>query len=145
MLDHLPSINACLNLTATILLVRGRLLIRAGRRTAHARTMIAAAVVSALFLAGYLTYHFVVVPELGHTPYRGSGVGRWLYYAMLLSHVLLAIVNLPMILLALWRAWRQDWERHRRIARWTWPVWLYVSVTGVLVYLVLYHLNPAEA
>ncbi|HED64754.1 MAG TPA: DUF420 domain-containing protein [Planctomycetes bacterium] len=145
MLDHLPTINACLNAGAAVLLLVGRSLIRAGRRRAHARTMIAASVLSALFLAGYLTYHFAVVPELGHTPFRREGAWKSIYYGMLLTHVLLAALNLPMVILTLWRASRKDWERHRRIARWTWPIWVYVSVTGVLVYLALYHFNPPPA
>jgi len=138
----LPALNASLNGLATILLVVGLILIKRDRRAAHARVMIAATAVSALFLAGYLYYHFVVVPELGHTPFRRAGAVKVAYYAMLLSHILLAGVNLPMVLLTLWRAKQKDWERHRRLARWTWPIWFYVSVTGVLVYLALYHWNP---
>jgi len=140
--NHLPAINASLNAAATVLLVLGLVLIRSGRRRAHARTMVTASIVSAFFLSGYITYHFVVVPEIGHTPFRRPGALRILYYGMLLSHVLLAIVNLPMVLVTLWRAYRGDWARHRAIARWTWPIWFYVSVTGVLVYLALYHFNP---
>jgi uncharacterized membrane protein YozB (DUF420 family) len=143
--SNLPAINASLNAVAGILLVAGLVLIKRGQRRAHARTMIAATAVSAVFLACYLVYHFRVVPEVGHTPFRRPGAIRFAYYALLISHVLLAAVNLPMILVTLWRAWREDWERHRRLARWTWPVWFYVSVTGVLVYLSLYHWNlPPE-
>ncbi len=138
----LPAINASLNATATVLLCLGLFLIKRGRRRAHAAVMIAAAVVSAAFLACYLVYHLAVVPELGHTEFRRTGPVRLAYYGMLISHVFLAIVNLPMILVTLWRAGHRDWERHRRIARWTWPIWFYVSVTGVLVYLALYHGNP---
>jgi uncharacterized membrane protein YozB (DUF420 family) len=138
----LPALNAVLNATATVLLCWGLVLIKRGRRRAHARTMIAATAVSAAFLASYLYYHFAVVPELGHTPFHGGGLARTAYYGMLVSHVLLAIVNVPLVLLTLVRAARGDLERHRRVARWCWPVWFYVSVTGVLVYLVLYHWNP---
>ncbi len=143
MSSSLPALNASLNATAAVLLCAGLVLIKRGRRSAHAGAMIAASVVSAAFLASYLIYHFVVVPRIGHTPFRGTGIARPLYFAMLTSHVLLAVVNLPLVALTLVRAWRRDWVRHRRIARWTFPIWLYVSVTGVLVYLVLYRWNPA--
>lgn len=138
----LPAVNAGLNLTACVLLCVGLVLVKRGRRELHAACMLTATAVSAVFLAGYLYYHFVVVPEVGHTPFRREGPIRVAYYAMLISHILLAMVNLPMILVTLWRAARRDWERHRRIARWTWPIWFYVSVTGVLVYVALYHANP---
>jgi uncharacterized membrane protein YozB (DUF420 family) len=144
-LSDLPHVNAALNGTATVLLVWGLVAIRGGRRVVHARLMRSAFAASALFLAGYLTYHFVVIPELGHTPYNGTGLVRALYYAMLVSHIVLAVVNLPMVLRTLWLAHREDWDRHRRWARWTFPIWLYVSATGVLVYVVLYHLNPESA
>ena len=139
---HLPTLNAILNGTAAVLLFAGWILIKQGRREAHARTMVAATLVSAVFLASYLTYHFAVVPEVGHTPFRREGAIKIAYYVLLLTHVVLAAVNLPMVLVTLWRAKKQNWERHRRIARWTWPVWMYVSVTGVLVYLALYWWNP---
>lgn len=141
----LPTVNAGLNATASVLLVAGLVLIKRGRRTAHARAMVAATATSALFLAGYLYYHFAVVPELGHTEFHARGWLRPAYYAMLISHVVLAVVNLPMVLRTLWLAHREDWDRHRRLARWTFPIWLYVSVTGVLVYLALYVWNPEPA
>ncbi len=134
----LPTVNAVLNAAAGVLLVTGLLLIKSGHRTAHARVMKTAFVVSAAFLGCYLYYHFAVVPELGHTPFRGSGAPRVLYYTLLVSLVCLAVVNLPMVLRTLWHAHRSDWSRHRRLARWTFPIWLYVSITGVLVYLILY-------
>lgn len=136
----LPLLNACLNATAAVLLVAGLVAIRAGRREGHRRIMLAATLVSALFLASYLVYHFGV--QAGQpTPFRRGGALRTAYYAMLASHVVLAMVDLPLILRTLWLAWREDWARHRRLARWTWPIWFYVSVTGVLVYLALYHWN----
>lgn len=138
MKDVLPALNATLNLIATVLLVLGWLAIRRGERGRHALLMRSAFVASAFFLAGYLTYHFAVVPELGHTPFRGEGLARTAYYAMLVSHIVLAAVNLPMVLRTLYLAHKEDWARHKRLARWTFPVWLYVSVTGVLVYVVLY-------
>jgi len=138
----LPEVDAVLNATAAVLLVIGLVLIKRGRRVAHARVMIGAFLVSSAFLACYLTYHFVVVPKFGHTPFRREGPIRVAYYVLLASHVLLAMVCLPLILRVLWLAWRRDWARHRRLARWTWPLWFYVSVTGVVVYLALYPLNP---
>ena len=142
MLSNLPALNATLNALATILLIVGRAQIAGGKRKAHERTMLLATLVSALFLAGYLTYHFLVVPELGHTKFNRPGLVRVAYYAMLLTHVVLAAVNLPMVLRTLWLAHKERWDDHRRWARWTWPIWLYVSVTGVLVYFALYHWNP---
>ena len=138
----LPAVDACLNGAACLLLCTGLLLIKRGRRAAHAGTMLAATLVSAAFLTCYLYYHFWVVPRIGHTAFRGRGIVRTAYISMLVSHVLLAGVTVPMVLVTLWRARRGDWERHRRIARWTWPIWFYVSVTGVLVYLALYRWNP---
>ena len=136
----LPALNAGFNLLATVLLVAGWFAIRAGLRERHALLMKSAFAASACFLAGYLYYHFAVVPELGHTPFHGEGLAKTLYYVLLVSHVLLAVVNLPMVLRTFWLAHREDWERHRRFARWTFPIWLYVSVTGVIVYVMLYHL-----
>jgi uncharacterized membrane protein YozB (DUF420 family) len=144
-LQDLPALNAALNACATVLLIAGRIQIHRGARTAHARTMVAATVVSAFFLAGYLTYHFVVVPKVGHTPFNRTGAVKGAYYGMLISHVLLAIVNLPLVIITLAFAARGRLERHRRLARWTWPIWLYVSVTGVLVYAALYWWNPPAA
>ncbi len=140
--SDLPAINAALNATSAILLVVGLVLIGREDRHGHARVMIAATLVSAAFLAGYLVYHFVVIPELGHTKFNREGVILYAYYALLLTHVVLAAVNLPMILLTLYRAKTHNWEAHRRLARWTWPIWFYVSVSGVLIYLALYHWNP---
>ncbi len=139
----LPAVNASLNAVATVLLVVGLVQIKTGRKEAHRRSMLAATGVSVVFLACYLYYHMVVIPELGHTKYHGEGAARVAYYAMLISHVILAAVNLPMVLRTLWLAHKERWDAHRRLAKWTWPIWFYVSVTGVLVYLVLYHFNPA--
>jgi uncharacterized membrane protein YozB (DUF420 family) len=141
----LPLVNACLNGTAAVLLVVGLVQIKRGARTLHARTMVLATLVSALFLASYLYYHLGVQSEVGPTKFRRTGAVKSAYYAMLVSHVVLAAVDLPLILRTLWLAWRRDWARHRRLARWTWPIWFYVSVTGVLVYLCLYHWNPPPA
>jgi uncharacterized membrane protein YozB (DUF420 family) len=138
---HLPALNASLNGLAALLLLAGWVAIRAGRRERHAALMRAAFVTSALFLACYLYYHFAVAAGQP-TRYHGTGWRRPAYLALLLSHTVLAVVNLPMVLRTLWLAHRERWDAHRRWARRTFPIWLYVSVTGVLVYLVLYHFNP---
>ena len=104
--------------------------------------MWAATFFGAAFLGGYVYYHFVVQDELGATKFNGTGIARPAYFALLISHVVLAAANVPLVVVTLWRAHRKDWARHKRIAKITWPVWFYVSVTGILVYLVLYHWNP---
>ena len=138
----LPLLNACLNGSAAVLLLAGLAAIKNGRTELHERLMISASIVSGAFLASYLYYHFVVIPEVGVTKFRGVGAVRTGYYAMLASHVLLAVVNLPMVLRTLWLAHRKRWDAHRRLARITFPIWLYVSITGVLVYLALYVWQP---
>lgn len=141
---HLPAVNATLNGVAAVLLLLGYRAIRGGRRETHRRFMLAAFAASTLFLACYLYYHLAVARGQP-TRFNGAGLARTSYLALLLSHTVLAAVNLPMVLRTLWLAHRQDWERHRRLARWTFPIWLYVSVTGVVVYVVLYHFNPSAA
>lgn len=137
----LPAVNACLNTTASLLLVAGLLAIKSGRREVHARLMFAAAAASAAFLACYLYYHFAIRTTM---PYRETGWKKQAYLALLLSHTILAVLNVPLVLRTFWLAHREDWARHKRWAKLTFPVWLYVSVTGVVIYLVLYHWNPAE-
>lgn len=138
----LPRVNAILNGTAAVLLLIGWFAIRAGRRELHGKLMGLAFLVSAAFLASYLYYHGVVQRVVGPVRFQGTGVAKTAYYVLLASHVILAIVNLPMVLRTLWLAHKEDWERHKRLARKTFPIWLYVSVTGVLVYLILYPWNP---
>ncbi len=138
----LPLLNAVLNGTAFVLLLVGWRAIRAGQRTAHIRCMGAALVVSAAFLVSYVTYHVGLQHEQGPTVYNGTGWAKTAYLVLLASHVILAMVNLPMVLRVFFLAYRERWEDHRRLARKTLPVWLYVSVTGVVVYLLLYPLNP---
>lgn len=140
----LPLLNACLNGTAAVLLVAGLVTIKAGRRDLHERLMKAAFVVSAAFLASYLYYHFVVQAGRGATPFRHTGFVRTAYLTLLLTHIVLAMVNLPMVLRVLWLAHEERWAEHRRLAKITFPIWLYVSVTGVLVYLALYVWNAPE-
>lgn len=132
----LPHWNAACNATAFVLQVMGYLAIRRGDKTRHKKLMIAAVGVSALFLAGYLTYHYLK----GHTTYAGPA--RTLYLSFLASHVILSMVVVPMILRVLWLAFRGELDRHRRLARITLPLWMYVGASGVGVYLWLYHLVP---
>jgi uncharacterized membrane protein YozB (DUF420 family) len=130
----LPALNATLNATAAILLLSGYRLIRSGRKEAHRRVMLAAFSVSVLFLASYLVYH----AEVGSVPYRKAGAIRSVYFAILISHTILAALVPVLASITLYRALRERFDRHRRIARITLPIWLYVSVTGVIVYLMLY-------
>lgn len=141
MLDVLPSINASLNATAAFLLGFGYVAIRRKRVERHKRCMVGAVVVSALFLACYVMYHFLKhqATGQGHTSFQGTGIIRPIYFVLLISHVILAIVNLPMVLITLYFAGKGRFDTHRRVARWTWPIWMYVSVSGVIVYLMLYH------
>jgi len=138
----LPFLNACLNGSAAVLLCAGLAAIKRGQRKLHERLMYTAFAVSTVFLASYLYYHFVVIPEIGVTKYNGTGWLKSAYYVMLASHVLLAIVNLPLSIRTLYLARKERWDAHKRSAKLTFPIWLYVSVTGVLVYLVLYVWNP---
>ena len=133
-IHDLPAVNATLNGTAAILLVRGYFLIRAKRVEQHKRAMIGAFAVSILFLACYLVYH----AQVGSVPYGKTGILRGIYLSILLTHVVLAATVPFLASITLYRGWRGDYARHRRIARWTFPIWLYVSVTGVIVYLMLY-------
>ena len=134
----LATTNAALNATATVLLIVGYRLIKARRETAHKWVMLSAFGVSVAFLACYLAYHF----QVGSVPFRGSGWIRPAYFAMLISHVLLAAAVPVLAGITIWRGLRNDRARHVRIARWTYPIWLYVSITGVLIYLLLYHVYP---
>jgi protein SCO1/2/putative membrane protein len=130
----LPTVNAVLNSTAALLLVLGMIAIKRGRRERHALCMRAAFLVSVAFLVSYVTYHL----QGNEVRFEGRGVARVAYLVLLVTHVLGAIVNLPLVLRTLWLAHKGRWEAHKKWARWTLPLWLYVSVTGVAVYLVLY-------
>ena len=138
---QLPHLNAVLNSLSACFLVAGFLFIRRQRIGAHRAMMTGALISSTLFLISYLTYHFVFQ---GLTRFAGQGLIRTLYLLILFTHTALAAVILPLVLVTLTRALRGDFSRHRRIARWTFPLWLYVSVTGVVVYLMLYHLYPSR-
>jgi uncharacterized membrane protein YozB (DUF420 family) len=140
-ISQLPALNATLNGISAILLVIGYSLIRRKRIHAHRVCMTSAFVTSTLFLISYLTYHFS--KELGPTKFQGVGVIRPVYFFILISHTILAVIVVPMVLVTLSRALKRNFSGHRKIARWTFPIWLYVSVTGVIVYLMLYQLYPA--
>ena len=132
----LPALNAGLNALASAFLVTGYVLIRSGRRDAHKRCMLLALTTSAVFLTSYVIYH----ANAGSVPFRGTGPIRVVYFAVLIPHIILAATILPLALLTTARGLRGDYGRHKRIARWTLPLWLYVSVTGVIVYVMLYQL-----
>jgi len=134
-ITDLPAINATLNATSAVLLFNGYRLIRKKRITGHKRSMIAACCTSTLFLISYLTYHYFH----GSTPFAGQGWVRPVYFSILISHTILAAAIVPLALITLIRALRERFDQHRRIARWTLPVWLYVSATGVIIYFMLYH------
>lgn len=139
-LSFLPHLNALLNSTSAILLISGYGFIRRGRIKAHRNCQIAAVVTSTVFLASYVTYHSFH----GATLFKGPGIVWWIYISILTTHIILAVVIVPLVFLTLFRAFRADFQRHRRIARWTLPLWLYVSLTGVIVYLMLYHIYPSR-
>ena len=135
MFSH-AALNASLNGTSAILLAGGYIAIRSRRIAIHKAFMISAFVVSTLFLISYLAYHY----RVGHVAFQGQGWIRPVYFALLLSHTILAVVIVPMILVTLRRAWLEKFDKHRIIARWTLPLWFYVSVTGVIVYLMVYQI-----
>ena len=135
-ISDLPALNASLNALASVFLTTGYVLIRRGRQHAHKRCMLLALTTSALFLTSYVIYH----ANAGSVPFPGVGAIRVVYFAVLIPHVLLAATIVPLALVTTARGLRGDYVRHRRIARWTLPLWLYVSVTGVIVYLMLYQL-----
>ena len=131
-----PALNAGLNATSAVLIATGIGLIRTGRRQAHRGVMIAAVVSSSLFLASYLYYHY----HVGSVRFPGHGWVRPLYFGILITHMVLAAVVVPLVIVTLARGLRQRFDRHKAIARWTYPIWLYVSVTGVVIYVMLYQL-----
>lgn len=135
MLPFLPTLNASLNGLAALLLATGYVMIRRERVNAHRACMIAAFGTSALFLLSYVVYH----ASAGSRPFQGQGPIRLVYFAILVSHVVLAAAILPLAIMTLTRALKGRFDRHAALARWTLPIWLYVSVTGVVVYVMLYH------
>ena len=142
-LSYFPLVNASLNGASAVFLVAAYGLIKARRFAAHATMMIAAVITSTAFLACYLTYHTLRFRQgIGVTKFPPSGL-RPVYLTILTSHTILAVVILPLVMITLFRAARRQWPRHRRISVWTFPLWLYVSVTGVIIYWMLYHVAPA--
>lgn len=133
-ISDLPALNATLNGLSAVCLVSGFALIKRGERLMHQRCMIAALVLSSLFLVSYVVYH----ANAGSRPFPGQGIIRPIYFAILITHVVLAATIVPLALITATRGLRSQFDRHVRIARWTFPIWLYVSVTGVVIYLMLY-------
>ncbi len=131
----LPALNATLNGISAILLALGYYKIRSGNRDAHRKVMFAALVCSILFLASYLIYHF----NVGSAGYPHHDWTRPIYFAILIPHVILAAVNVPLIVLVVRRAYTGELDRHRSLARWVWPVWMFVCLSGIMIYLMLYH------
>ena len=140
LIPYMPPFQALLNTAAALLLVLGYVFVRRRRRGAHRNTMIAALVVSSVFLVSYLTYH----ARVGYMPFAGQGWIRPIYFTLLYSHIVLAAVIVPLVLGTVWFAARGNFTWHPRIARWALPVWLYVSVTGVVVYLLAFHVFRPE-
>jgi uncharacterized membrane protein YozB (DUF420 family) len=134
--SDLPALNATLNGIATVFLVAGYAFIRARKIAAHRASMLAAVTASALFLVSYAVYH----ANAGSKPFEGTGPVRAVYFFILITHIVLAAAIVPMVLLTLVRALKQRFDRHAAVARRTFPIWLYVSVTGVIIYLMLYRL-----
>jgi uncharacterized membrane protein YozB (DUF420 family) len=130
-----PVINATLNGTSAVLLVTAHRQIKLGRMAAHRALMLTAVFTSSLFLASYLYYHW----HVGSVHFPSQGLWRWIYLSILTSHTILAITIVPLVIITLSRALRERFDQHRDIARWTYPLWLYVSVTGVVIYFMLYH------
>ncbi|MGH9310255.1 MAG: DUF420 domain-containing protein [Vicinamibacterales bacterium] len=135
-ISSLPAVNASLNAVATVLLIVGYVCIRRRRITAHRRAMIGAFATSVLFLVSYVVYH----ANAGSRPFPGAGPIRTVYFVILVSHIVLAAIVPLLAALTLWRGLTARYDRHVRLARWTLPIWLYVSVTGIVVYLMLYQL-----
>jgi uncharacterized membrane protein YozB (DUF420 family) len=135
---YFPALNATLNGTSAALLLTGRVLIAKGRMAAHRLCMIAAVVASTLFLACYVFFHY----KVGNILFLGQGWSRPVYFTILSTHVVLAMVIVPLAVITLNRGLRARYDKHRTIARWTWPLWMYVSVTGVVVYFMLYRWFP---
>lgn len=140
--QDLPAVNACLNSASTVLLCLGYYFIKKERKVAHRNCMVGALITSSLFLACYLTYHELMRRETGqgHTSFTDPAWFRPIYLVVLFTHLVGAIAIVPLVIMTVWRAIKGDFERHKKIARWTLPIWIYVSFTGVVIYLLLYQL-----
>jgi len=146
-LSFLPAVNAALNGLAGVLLVVGLILIKQGKRDAHKKVMLSAFGMSALFLVSYLTHYAWRAIEKGgvHTKFNGEAPWNYLYYLMLITHILLAMAVPVLAVWLIYLGWKGRDSLHKKVARWGWPIWMYVSVTGVLIYFALYHWNPAPS
>lgn len=138
-ISDLPALNACLNSLSTILLTIGYVMIRRKRQDAHRNCMVGALITSTLFLASYLYYHYHAGAR---TVFKNPEWFRPIYLVILLTHTVLAAIIVPLVFMTVIPALRKRFDRHRKIARWTWPIWMYVSVTGVVIYLLLYQIFP---
>jgi len=140
----LPLVNACLNSLSVVLLTAGFVFIRRGNKIAHRNCMIAALLTSSIFLICYLTYHYQMKQAYGaaHTRFLEPAWFRPIYLTILVTHLLGAFAIVPLVILTTARALRERFDAHKKIARWTWPIWMYVSVTGVVIYLLLYQIFP---
>jgi len=138
-ISDLPVLNATLNATSAVLLLLGYRAVRRQEIERHRRLMVSAACVSAVFLVSYLVYH----AHVGSVRFTATGIPRTVYFTILITHTILAAAIVPLVLRTLYLGWRRRDDRHRRIARWTFPLWLYVSVTGVVIYLMLYRIYPS--
>jgi uncharacterized membrane protein YozB (DUF420 family) len=147
LLPYLPATNAVLNSTSACFLTAGYIMIKRQRTIAHRNCMIAAFATSVLFLASYLTYHFGLHYYLGKGPtiFRDPGWFRPIYLGILITHTILAVVIVPLVFLSLAWGLTGRFEKHKRVSRWTWPLWMYVSITGVVIYLLLYQIFPQRA
>lgn len=135
-LETLPTLNACINGVTACLITTGFVMIKKGHEGAHRKCMTAAVLLSVVFLASYLTYHW----QMGVTRYPGVGTMRIVYFSILTSHTILAAVTLPLVIVTVTLAALGKFEKHKKLAKYTYPAWLYISVTGVMIYLMLYHL-----
>lgn len=134
-MKFLPTLNAALNLISAVSSIAGYISIRRGNASTHKACMLTAFIASTLFFISYTVYH----ANVGATKFSGTGLVRLIYFAILISHTVLAALVVPMVIVTLFRAFKGDFSRHKAIARWTFPLWLYVSLTGVIIYLMLYH------
>jgi len=143
-LSDLPALNAMLNGTSVLFLSLGFFFIKRGEKTAHRNCMIGALTTSTLFLISYVTYHVGMqrLHGVAHTSFQDPAWFRPIYLTILFTHLVLAMAIVPMVLMTVFRAAKGDFEKHAKIARWTWPAWMYVSVTGVVIYLILYQIFP---
>lgn len=140
LIPYMPHVQSVLNAAAAVLLFIGYRFIKNNNRVAHRNCMIAALVVSAVFLVSYLTYH----AKVGYQPFAGQGIIRPFYFTILFSHIILSGLIVPMVLLTVTYALKGNFNKHPRIARWTLPIWLYISVSGVIVYLLAFHVYPPD-